>query len=122
MIWQESEAAATVGGIPSIIKTGVRRNPPLTPKSPERKPTIAPAPTKTRSLLLIPATGRRTHIKISFRLKLRFSGLSKVEGVSMNHRTAAQPSQTFDKHVGPERPQHHNVRQRDNQIGFPQRP
>src|SRR5208283_3910420 len=64
-IWQESEAAATVGGIPIIIRMGVSKNPPLTPNIPERKPTIAPTPTRIGSGMLIPATGRSIHIMAS---------------------------------------------------------
>jgi hypothetical protein len=68
-IWQESEAAATVGGMPIMMRMGVNRNPPLTPKSPAMKPTIAPIPTNRGSRLLIPATGRKIHIRTSSKLK-----------------------------------------------------
>ena len=61
-IWHESDAAATVGGIPIIMRMGVRRNPPPTPRRPERKPTKAPAPINRKRLMLIPATGRKTNI------------------------------------------------------------
>src|SRR5208283_5517883 len=54
-----SEAAATVGGTPTIIKIGVIRNPPPTPTNPERKPTSIPTATIRNRLVLIPATGRR---------------------------------------------------------------
>jgi len=67
MIWQESEAAATVGGIPIMIRMGVIRNPPLTPNSPAMKPTTAPAPTSSGRRILIPAMGRKTHIEAHHR-------------------------------------------------------
>ena len=57
-IWLESEAAATAGGMPIIIISGVRRKPPPTPKSPERKPTRPPIPRIRKKLMLIPAMGR----------------------------------------------------------------
>src|SRR5579885_1075272 len=61
-IWQESEAAATVGGIPTSIRMGVSRNPPPTPSNPDRKPTSAPAPTRIQRLIVIPAIGKKIDI------------------------------------------------------------
>ena len=57
-IWLESEAAATAGGMPTIINKGVSKKPPPTPKSPERNPTSPPAPRMMKKLMLIPAMGR----------------------------------------------------------------
>src|SRR5208282_1101989 len=69
-----SEAAATVGGTPIIIKIGVIRNPPPTPTNPERKPTNTPTATTRNRLMLIPATGRRMCIVL-------FSPLVADQGV-----------------------------------------
>ena len=57
-IWLESEAAATVGGMPNIIRSGVIRNPPPTPKMPDSRPTPPPKPKITSMLTLFPAIGR----------------------------------------------------------------
>ena len=57
-----SEAAATVGGTPIIIRIGVIRKPPPTPTRPDRKPTTMPTPTSRKTLMLVPATGRRISI------------------------------------------------------------
>ena len=57
-IWLESEAAATVDGIPTMIRSGVMRKPPPTPNSPERKPTAPPRPKSSTMLMLLPASGR----------------------------------------------------------------
>jgi hypothetical protein len=57
-IWLESEAAATVEGMPAMISRGVMRNPPPTPKRPERKPTTPPRPKRSKMLILLPAMGK----------------------------------------------------------------
>src|SRR5208337_4211787 len=57
-IWLESEAAATVGGMPNIIRSGVIRNPPPTPKMPDSRPTPPPKQRITSMLTLFPAIGR----------------------------------------------------------------
>jgi len=57
-IWFESEAAATVGGIPNIIRSGVIRKPPPTPKTPESSPTKPPRPRIRKMFTLFPAIGK----------------------------------------------------------------
>jgi hypothetical protein len=48
-----------------MIRSGVRRNPPPTPKRPESKPTARPRPTGIRILMLVSATGRYKCISIT---------------------------------------------------------
>ena len=62
-IWLESEEAATVGGMPIIINSGVIRKPPPTPKIPESRPTAPPSPNIARQLTLLPAMGRYRFIE-----------------------------------------------------------
>ena len=52
------QPAATAGGMPIIMSKGVRRNPPPTPKSPDRNPTSPPNPSIRKILTLIPAMGK----------------------------------------------------------------
>jgi len=59
-IWQESLAAATVAGIPIMIRIGVIRKPPPTPRRPERNPTSDPTPASSNKETLWPATGSST--------------------------------------------------------------
>ena len=47
-----------VGGIPIMIRAGVSKKPPPTPKRPDRKPTVRPIPSSKRMLTLTPAIGR----------------------------------------------------------------
>ena len=54
-----SDAAATVGGTPIIIRIGVIRKPPPTPSSPDMKPTTAPTDTSRAKLIDMPAIGSR---------------------------------------------------------------
>ena len=58
-----SEAAATVGGTPIIIRMGVSRNPPPTPSRPESTPTRPPAAIRRKTLILIPAIGKRIRME-----------------------------------------------------------
>ena len=57
-IWLASVAAATVGGIPIIIRRGVMRNPPPTPNRPDKSPTSSPRPTTSQRLTLVKAIGK----------------------------------------------------------------
>jgi|GEM_PF-5999946 len=57
-IWLESEAAATVGGMPIMISSGVMRKPPPTPKMPDKRPTAPPRPRMASTFTLFPAMGR----------------------------------------------------------------
>ena len=55
-----SEAAATTGGMPTIISMGVVRKPPPTPNKPERKPITKPTEISKPILMGIPAIGKKT--------------------------------------------------------------
>ena len=57
-IWLASVPTATAGGTPVKIKSGVIKNPPPTPKSPERRVTPAPMPSNKKMLSDISAMGR----------------------------------------------------------------
>ena len=57
-IWFASVATATAGGIPIKISSGVIRNPPLTPNSPDRNPTAPPIERIMNTLTDISAMGR----------------------------------------------------------------
>ena len=57
-IWLASEPTATGGGMPMKIKSGVIRNPPPTPKTPERNPTAPPRPSNRNRFTDISAIGR----------------------------------------------------------------
>jgi len=52
------EATATVGGMPMKINSGVSRKPPPTPNTPERNPTAAPKPSRTKMSSDTSAIGR----------------------------------------------------------------
>ena len=57
-IWLASVATATAGGIPIKISSGVIRNPPPTPNSPDRNPTAPPMPKIMKTLTDNSAMGR----------------------------------------------------------------
>ncbi|MBI5188781.1 MAG: hypothetical protein HZA07_06950, partial [Nitrospirae bacterium] len=57
-IWFKPVAAAIVEGMPSIIRSGVIRKPPPTPKRPESMPTAKPSPTGMNTLIFVRATGK----------------------------------------------------------------
>jgi hypothetical protein len=56
--WLTEEPTATGGGTPMKISRGVIRNPPPTPKSPERKPITPPMPSSRKMSTDISAIGR----------------------------------------------------------------
>ena len=70
-IWLASVATATAAGIPRNIKSGVIRNPPPIPKTPDRKPTAAPSARRTNKSTGTSAIGRKICIGITF-LSFRF--------------------------------------------------
>jgi hypothetical protein len=49
--------------MPNMIRSGVIRKPPPTPKRPESKPTANPNPTGMRILMLVSATGKYRYIQ-----------------------------------------------------------
>ena len=57
-IWADWVATATAGGMPRKIKSGVIKNPPPMPNSPEMNPTAAPIPRISKTLTGISAMGR----------------------------------------------------------------
>ena len=56
--WLASLATATTGGMPMNTSTGVIRNPPPIPNSPEIKPTSPPSVTSSSALTDTSAMGR----------------------------------------------------------------
>ena len=72
-IWCASGATATAAGIPRSIKSGVMRNPPPMPKTPDRKPTAAPSIRRTNKSTGTSAIGRKICIRITF-LAYHFDG------------------------------------------------
>ena len=56
--WLAEEATATAGGTPMKISSGVSRNPPPTPNTPDRKPIAAPSPSRTKTSSETSAIGR----------------------------------------------------------------
>jgi len=56
--WLAEEATATVGGTPMKMSSGVSRKPPPTPNTPERNPTAAPRPSRTKMSSDTSAIGR----------------------------------------------------------------
>ena len=55
---RHEEATATVGGTPMKMSSGVSRKPPPTPNTPERNPTAAPRPSRTKMSSDTSAIGR----------------------------------------------------------------
>ena len=61
-----SVETATAAGIPRNIKRGVIRNPPPTPKRPERNPPIAPSPEMAKIFIDTSAIGKYMYINNKF--------------------------------------------------------
>jgi hypothetical protein len=57
-MWLASLAAATAGGMPRKIRSGVARKPPPTPTRPARNPMPAPSVTINSRLTVVSAMGR----------------------------------------------------------------
>ena len=56
--WLAEDATATGAGTPIKISKGVKRNPPPTPNTPDKKPTAAPSPSRTKTSIETSAIGR----------------------------------------------------------------